>query len=438
MQDFTRRSVLLGSSALAAGAALTGPALLDWAKAWAQEMPFKPEKGAKLRMLRWNRFVESEDIQFDANLKTFTEATGIPVQLDKEFIDDVQPKAAVAANVGAGPDIVWGTMAIPHLIPDKLLDVSDVAEYLGGKYGGWYDMPKKYGTRDGKWIALPLCVGGNYINYRKSWIKEAGFDKFPETTDDFMKLSAELKKIGHPAGMALGHATGDANAWTHWLIWAFGGMLVDENNKVAINSPETKQALEYMRELYQHWIPGTASWNDSNNNKAFLSGELSYTNNGISIYAKAVADKMDIAEDIDHAYYPIGPVGKPTELQLPFPMEAFGYTEYPNAAKALMTFLMEKPQYDKWLQASVGYFTHTLKAYDSHPVWTEDPKRKVFKDATTRSLTMGYAGDLGYAAASAFADFIIVDLVAGAATGQHSPQEAMERAEKRAQRYYKI
>jgi hypothetical protein len=34
-----------------------------------------------------------------------------------------------------------------------------------------------------------------------------------------------------------GYATGDSG-WTHWLIWAFGGSIVDKNNKVVINSPQ--------------------------------------------------------------------------------------------------------------------------------------------------------------------------------------------------------
>ncbi len=439
MRKFTRRDVLKTGAGVAAGAALGGVSLLDWTKAWAAAMPFKPESGAELRMLRWNRFVESEDIQFDKNIAAFQEATGIKLRLDKEFLDDIQPKAAVAANVGKGPDVIWGPMAIPHLIPDKLLDITDVANYLGEKYGGWYETPARYGIRDGKWIGIPLCVSGNYINYRTSWLKEAGADKFPETTDDLLKVSMELNKAGHPGGMALGRATGDGNAWTHWLIWAFGGKLVDEDGNVVINSPETKAALEYIKELYQHWIPGTAGWNDSNNNKAFLSGEVSYTNNGISIYAAAVREGMtDLAADIDHAYFPIGPVGKPTELQLPFMIEAFQYSKYPNACKTLLAFLMEAPQYNAWLQESVGYFTQTLKGFEDHPVWNEDPKRRVFKDANTRSLDMGYAGPLGYAAAGVLADFVVVDMVSQAATGQLSPEEAIKQAEKRASRYYRV
>ena len=444
MTDFTRRNVLTGAGALAAGTALAGTGLLDWTRAWAADMPFKPEPGAKLRMLRWNRFVESEDIQFDKNIAAFQAATGIEVRLDKEFIDDIQPKAAVAANTGRGPDLIWGPMAIPHLIPDKLIDVTDVANYLGEKYGGWYEIPARYGQRGDGWIALPLCIGGNYMNYRTGWFEEAGWDKFPETTDELLKCSQDLKKAGHPGGMALGRATGDGNAWTHWLVWSFGGRLVDEDGKVAINSPETRAALEYMKELYPSWIEGTASWNDSHNNKAFLSGQVSYTNNGISIYAAAVRGSGDdaalkaIADDMDHAYYPIGPVGRPTELQLPFMVEAFRFSEYPNACKTLMAFLMEAPQMDAWLQESVGYFTQTLKGYENHKVWTEDPKRTVFKSAATRTLDMGYAGPLGYAAAGALADFVIVDMVSSAATGQDSIEGAMKLAERRANRYYRV
>jgi multiple sugar transport system substrate-binding protein len=62
----------------------------------------------------------------------------------------------------------------------------------------------------------------------------------------------------------------------------------------------------------------------------------------------------------------------------------------------------------------------------------------VFRDATIRTLNMGYAGPLGYAAAGVLADFVIVDMVAQAATGQLTPAQAMRQAEKRANRYYRV
>ena len=50
----------------------------------------------------------------------------------------------------------------------------------------------------------------------------------------------------------------------------------------------------------------------------------------------------------------------------------------------------------------------------------------------------GYAGTLGYASAACVADFIIPNMVAEAASGSKTPKEAAERAQKRAERYYKL
>jgi hypothetical protein len=115
-------------------------------------------------------------------------------------------------------------------------------------------------------------------------------------------------------------------------------------------------------------------------------------------------------------------------MQVSFPWFAFNFTDYPNACKAFMTFMMEAPQYNAWLQESVGYFTQAMHAYDDHPVWEEDPKRRVFKEASARSRSIAYAGSLGYAAAGVLADFVMVDMVAQAATGQLSPEEAAAEA----------
>ena len=53
-------------------------------------------------------------------------------------------------------------------------------------------------------------------------------------------------------------------------------------------------------------------------------------------------------------------------------------------------------------------------------------------------LPVGYAGEMGSASAACIADFIILDMVAEAASGSKTPREAAERARKRAERYYKV
>jgi len=438
---FTRRSILKGSAGLAAAAGLSSEALLGFAKSWAQAAPWKPEAGATVKLMRWKRFLQQEEDAFLKMVDAFQKATGVKVEVTNESFDDIQPKASVAANTGQGPDAVWPLHSTPHLFPEKLLDVTDVADYLGKKYGGWVPVAELYGKSKGKWIALPIAINGGYINYRIKAMNDAGFSKFPETTDEFLALCKALKAKNTPAGFALGHASGDANAWIHWLLWSHGGFLVDKDDKVIINSPETAKALEYCKALYETFIPGTASWNDSNNNKAFLSGELFLTSNGISIYAAAKNSgdpkQLAIAEDMDHAFYPLGPSGKPAELQLVFPMMIFNYTKVPNAAKALAAFMLEAENFNPWLEGAQGYLTHLLNAYDNNPVWAADKKRAPSREAAKRTLPISGLGSLGEKAATAVADFIIVDMFANYCTGREDLKGAMAQAERQARRIYR-
>src|SRR5438105_14939881 len=210
MRDFKRRDFLKATVGVAAGTALgTGSVLLP-AEAIAQQYTMVPEKGAKLRVLRWSRFVQGDIDQYMKNVARFTDKYGIEVRVDNEGWEDVRPKAAVAANTGAGPDIILSTNDDANLYPDKLVDTTDVCEYLGKKYGGWYPACEAFLKPDGKkWIGVPLGGTGSMIVYRESMVKAAGFDKIPADTDGFLKLFKALKDKGTPGGMALGHAHGE-------------------------------------------------------------------------------------------------------------------------------------------------------------------------------------------------------------------------------------
>lgn len=441
MSDSKRRDFLKATAGVAMGTALPGASALFAGEAAAQTYKVVPEKGAKLRVLRWKRFVQGDEDTWAANTKKFTALTGVDVRVDAEGWEDVRPKAAVAANVGSGPDIIISTMEDAHQYPDKLVDVSDVANYLGNKYGGWYQSAKDYGMHDKKWVAIMMGAAGNAMVYRDSHMKAAGFDAFPNDMAGFLKLCQALKAKGTPAGFALGNATGDSS-WTHWLVWAHGGKLVDAKNNVVINSPETIAALEYSKQLYDSFIPGTLSWLDPNNNKAFLDGQLSLTANGISIYyaAKTSTDPklIEMTKDIQHGKFPHGLDGKDRVLNLVFPMMIFKYSKYPNAAKEYLRFMMEKEQYVPWQEASIGYVCQPLAAFESSPFWTEDPKKTPYRDCMKDMTPNGYAGSLGYASAACVADFIIPNMVAEAASGSKTPKEAAARAQARAERYYKV
>ena len=145
-----------------------------------------------------------------------------------------------------------------------------------------------------------------------------------------------------------------------------------------------------------------------------------------------------LSEDIQHATYPVGPVGEPTEYHLFFNQMIFKHTKYPKAAKEFLRFMMEEEQFGAWLQGCGGYVSQPLVANEKNPVWTADPKHTPYRDSTKNLRPAGYAGTLGYASAGALSDFIVTNMVAEAISGSNTPKEAAERAQKRAERYYKV
>jgi multiple sugar transport system substrate-binding protein len=403
-----------------------------------QPPPIVPEKNAQLHVMRWAIFAKGDQEQWEEKTRNWEKQTGGKVLIEYVQYDAIRPKAAMTASIGAGPDMVLGWYDDPHLYPDKLLDVSAVANYLGKKYGGWHDLCRTYGydSRRKRWIAIPMGGASSCVNYRESWVKEAGWDRPPGTMDEFLKLCKKLKQTGHPTGFALGHAVGDANVWTHWCLWAFGGKAVEKDGKtIAINRQETWQALEYARELYDTMIPGVTSWLDPDNNKAFLSGQISLTGNGISIYTAAQEQFPEIANDMNHVNFPVGPIGHPTEfLQITQAM-IFKHTRFPNAAKHYVMFMCEDGQFRPWIEG--GHMGPNLKYYSHLEFWTRDPKRTPFRDVVLRAFWSGYAGPLGPASAAALMQYVIVDMFAAACTRQQAPREAARVAEERLARIYR-
>ena len=113
MSKMNRRDFLKISAGVAAG----GVPLLADAQGSAPATTWKPEKGAKLRVLRWKRFVQGDEDLWMQNTAEFKKRTGVEVRVDNEGWEDVRPKAAVAANIGSGPDIILSTFDDANLYP---------------------------------------------------------------------------------------------------------------------------------------------------------------------------------------------------------------------------------------------------------------------------------------------------------------------------------
>jgi multiple sugar transport system substrate-binding protein len=447
MNDFTRRdSLALGASAVA-GASLLGTRPASAAIPIADVAPPKHpiEKDATLRVIRPTKFVDPDETIWNENTQKFTKASGVPVRTDFVGWEDIRAQTAVAARTGAGPDVVVGWATDPHLYTDKIVDMTELAEYLGKKYGGWGPLPQVYGKKFGTntWISVPMGSSGGALVYRKSWVNEAGYDKPPDDLGKFLDLCQKLAKNGHPPGFCLGNSVGDGDGTATWLLWSHGGYQVDEQNKVTINRKETIDALKYSADVYKTFIPGTLSWLDPSNNKAYLAEQISMTQNGVSIYFVAKTDgaknpaMAKIAADTEHSRMPGSWQGRAPETASTLNAMVFKHSKFPNAAKEYLRFMMEVEQYDPWLTQCLGYWAHPLLAFDQSDCWKQDPKILPYRDAQKMTFWDGYKGPITPAAASVVAEYILVQMFAAVASGQATPEDGAKEAERRMQRIYK-
>ena len=438
-----REALVLGASAaaLAASGARAQTAASNVKAADVPPPSLPIEKGASLRMLRPVRFVLADEDVFRANAKAFTDKTGVEVKVDFVGWEDINQQTAVTANSGAGPDIIIGFNDAPHIYVEKVADLSDVAEYLGKRYGGWMTLAEKYGKRykTNNWIGLPFGASGGPLVYRKSLVQAAGFEMVPEDHAGILALCKKLKEAGKPAGFALGNAVGDGNGFANWLLWSHNASVLDEEGNITINSKATIAALKYLKELYPTFVAGTPSWNDVSNNRAYSGQEISLTANGVSLYFSLKNDPATkaIADDTEHQLLPKGLASTSPMAGLTLNAMVFKHSPYPSTAKALLQFLLEKEQYEPWLNANSGYWAQPLAAYADAAVWSSDPKVSLFKNTMKSPYYNGYKGPISTATGAINAEYVTIQMCASVATDAATPEAAAAEAEQRCKRYFR-
>jgi ABC-type glycerol-3-phosphate transport system substrate-binding protein len=423
MTRITRRRFgqLSGAGALAAGTGGLAAILASGrAPAYAQDQV--------LHWVRWSDFVPSSDVLLKGKITDECQkALGFKLRLETINANDIQARVTSAIQSGSGPDIIMALNNWPQLYAASLADVSDLAEELGKAGGGYYDICKTVGMYGGKWIGVPWCVGGGLVAYRKSWLAEAGSpDGFPKTWDEYRTVGKKLKAAGHPYGQTAGHTFGDAPGWWYPYLWSWGGKEVEADGKtVAINTKETVESVKFAVPLWKETMDeGGLAWDDSSNNRAFLSGSISATNNGASIYLEAkkkpetyLTEKgTPMKDDILHAAIP-GGAGGQYNLPGPFIDMVMGYSKNQKMAKDFLRWIHSKPVFEEWFTSQQGFTDGATKDWENDPVWKLDPVLLPFKNIPNQGRLTGYAGPPNQKAAEVQTKYIIVDMYAKAIQG---------------------
>ena len=435
MKKMTRRTVLKAGTALAGG--LAGILATGRAPAFAQ--------GTTVHWIRWNDFVPASDQLLRRELLPEAEkALGVKMNFETVNANDLQPRITAAIQSGAGPDLFMLNNNHPQLYAESLVDLADVVEPLGKAEGGHYALAKAQSADGSKWLSMPFAIIGGMIAYRKSWFDEVGATKFPETWEQYREVGKKLKAKGRPLGQTLGHTFGDSPTFTYPYMWSWGGKEVEADGKtVNINNKDVIESVKFMTAFWKDaFDEGGLAWDDSNNNRAFLSGTIAATLNGASIYIESLrrpdqykTDKgAQLKTDILHAPLPKGPAGQ-------FAMHTYhshcmpSYSKNQKAAKDFLKWMHTKANYEKWFMSQKGFATPPTAEWEKHKVWDEDPVMTPYKVAGKLGLAVGHSGPANRKAAEVLSKYIITDMYAKAVQGG-TPEDAVKWAESELKKVY--
>ncbi len=407
-------------------------------------------KGTTLNMLQWSHFVPEGDKFFDAKATEWGQKNKVEVKVEHINANDIPARIAAAVQAQSGPDIIQYLFNWAWLYPDALVDVSDISDQLGKQLGGWYKDIETYSKPGGVWKAVPFSFYGQALVYRGDWFKASNWS-IPKTIDDLIQLAKDMKQGGHPFGQALGHSFTDPRVfWYPWL-WAYGGKEVMEDGKtIALDSPETLEAVNKAVELFDVMVPGTLSWDDNSNNRAFLAGQVGGTTNAASIYFTAKREKAQREEqkksnpavatpaDIEHAVMPSGKAGN-FSLQSALTNGIMAWSKNISAAKDFIVAMMQPEIYNEYLNTVQGYNVGPLHAFDDAPVWKSDPKLLPFREVVTNGSSKwpGWPGPPSAASSRVAENYIIIDLFAKACSREFAPKDSIDNAVAQLKRFYK-
>jgi multiple sugar transport system substrate-binding protein len=377
---------------------------------------------ARINILTWSNTLNAMDDTLREQAKQYAKEKGVEVVFEFVNQTDLPTKTAAAVESQSG-DIVTAWSDGAHLHDKALIDVSDVAEPLGKQLNGWTNIGKDIGIVNKVWKAVPWGIIPIAVVYRIDWAKEAGYDKFPDTYDEMLALCRKMKEKGHYSGFALGRAIGDANQSHYPMLWAHGGAECKEDGKtVAINSPGTAKAVDYVRDLFkQSEIEDVFSWDDSSNNRAFLAGELACTGNAASIYWAEQKNAPQLRAVTGHALWPKGPAGR-FGYSTAMGLGIFRFSKYPKECKEFITWLMQPKQYSAWIGVGEGQIAGLLNFYENDPVWKKDPKLEVIREIPKYVRMPGYPGPPTRHSAESMVKYVIVNMFARACKGTSTPE----------------
>ena len=222
--------------------------------------------------------------------------------------------ASVAAGTPA--DLIMHSLGITQLRQHYALEaVTGIVEAIQEKWGSPSARQRNDFYMDDQWWAVPYFQRSDGGWFQRPPFEEAGIDihsirQYTDLWEACLEISKPDKEL-YGWGVTINRC-GDGDWFRNRITHGWGAYVQDETGKfVTFNSPQMVEAMTVMTSLYmdEKWAPmlppGVLAWTDMNNNEAYLAGKLAYTQNGGTVYGKAIIDNNPI-KDITGFHAPCG------------------------------------------------------------------------------------------------------------------------------------
>lgn len=390
----------------------------------------------ELTILTWAHFIQSSDEFLKQVAQEFGKKHGITIRIDMVSLNDIPSKIAAEMESGTGHDIILLMNYSTSLYKDHLISLNDVISKIEEIYGPYQPAAQEASKVGNNWYSIPCYYTPSPGVYRKDYFQKANANP-PDSFDDLLKAAEKLYAIGHPIGLPISHC-GDSNDWLFQTLASFGAHAIDKDGNVTIDSPQTREAIEYVKKLYKYMSSDILSWDGAGNNRWILSGVGSYIINSLSVVIAARNNFPEIFKNLGLVLPPKGPEGRYSTTSL----YTYGIPKWSNAkelAKEFLLFLFEKDNFKQWVEASGGYdmpLFKDLSTFEDLQCWNNYPDIDiVFKVGDLYHLPL-WPAPAGGKAQLTYDSYIIPDMFAYAVTGKMTTDEAIKWAEKQLKRIW--
>lgn len=304
-----------------AGALVAGTAV-EKAGAWSLDEAAKPYAGTQLNVV----FLLRPGYEAAAKmLPEFEKKTGIKVNIIKQPYENALGEQ-VRDFVAHGDldialiDLVWiGNFADNNwIVPidkfvnnpklkDPDLDINDFFPLVLNAFGGW----------NGKIYGLPFDNYSGLMFYNKCMLKDAGFDRPPETWAELKDVyGPKLTKNGKYAFalQSKRNETQSADSFAR-MLWPFGGSFLDKTFHSNLMSKESQAGLKFRQDLMKYMPPGIVSYDHAEAVNALAQGDVAMITEWSAFYSTLTDPKTSkLGDCLGIAPEPKGPAGRKPAL----------------------------------------------------------------------------------------------------------------------------